>query len=193
MTSYTLRSLLTALLGGLVLPAMLWATPIFDPTTTPCTGINCSSVRIDGVVRQNAGEVHPWVIELFANPGTCLRAEVTAQGADLEAVLIAPNGNVYRNDDSGLAPCPLCPLIKVNPTPGPSRGWYTLQIAHFSGTPVDANFALLYGLYPAGNPNCAGPTLAFGAVGPVGAEEAEEPEVDKSDITGPRPPVPGGR
>jgi hypothetical protein len=174
---------------------VLWATPIFDPDTIDCAGINCSSVRIDGVVRESFGEVHPWVIELFAFAGKCLRVDVTAQNADLQAVLIAPNGNVYRNDDSGgIGPCPLCPLIKVDPTPGfdpadpfRNRGWYTLQIAPFGGAAVGANFTLLYGHYPAGNPNCAGATV------PLAAEEAEELEVDKSDTTSPPPPVPGGR
>jgi hypothetical protein len=181
-----LRSLLTALLGGFVLPAVLWATPIFDPDTSTCTGINCSSVRIDGAVRQINGESRPWVIEIFANPGTCLRADVTAQGADLEAVLIAPNGDVYRNDDSGATTCFLCPLIKVDQTPGPERGWYTLQIAHYFGIPVDANFTLLYGLYPTGNPNCASPTPPFLL------PQTAESKVDKSKTEGPQPPIPGG-
>jgi hypothetical protein len=185
MNYYAPRSLLTALLVGFALPAMLWATPIFDPGTSTCTGVNCSSVRIDGVVRETTGEVRPWVIELFANPGTCLRAHVTAEGADLKAVLIAPNGNVYRNDDSGLSSCPNCPLIKVDPTPGSDQGFYTLQLSHWLGVPVTANFTLLYGLYPSGNPNCASPIQPFGA-------ETAEPEVEKSDIEGPQPPIPGG-
>jgi hypothetical protein len=193
MKYYTLRSLLTTLLGGFVLPAVLWATPIFDPDTIDCAGINCSSVRIDGVVRQSFGEVHPWVIEIFAFAGKCLRADVTAQGADLQAVLIAPDGTVYRNDDSGVAPCPLCPLIKVDPTPGlvptdpfRNRGWYTLQIAPFGGAAVDVNFTLLYGHYPQGNPNCASPTL------PTLLPQTAAPEVDKSKKEGPPPPIPGG-
>jgi hypothetical protein len=166
MKKYSFRILLTALLIGIVPTATLWATPIFDPLTNTCTTLNCGAVRIDGVVRlaraaneTAGGEVRPWVMEIFANPNQCLRAHVIAQDADLEAVLVAPNGNVFRNDDSGLTGCLTCPLLKVNPTPGPNRGFYTLQISHFAGSPVTANFVLMYGLYNLGNPNCSAPTL----------------------------------
>jgi hypothetical protein len=189
MTSHFCRAALLAglLLPGLLLPTWLWATPIFDPSTSTCTGINCSSVRVDGVVREAFGEVHPWVIELFANPGQCLRVAVTAEGADLEAVVIAPNGTVYRNDDGGVAACPLCPVVKVNPTPGPARGFYTVQIAHWLGNPVTANFTLLYGLYNAGNPNCAPATPPA-----VAEDDEDQTDMEKSESEGPKPPIPGG-
>lgn len=166
MKKYPFRILLTALLLGIAPTATLWATPIFDPLTNTCTTLNCGAVRVDGVVRAaraanepTDGEVRPWVMEIFANPNQCLRAHVVAQDSDFEAVLIAPNGTVFRNDDSGLTSCPLCPLIKVNPTPGPNRGFYTLQISHFAGRPITGNFVLMYGLYNLGNPNCSAPTL----------------------------------
>jgi hypothetical protein len=159
MKKYLFRILLTALLIGIAPPATLWATPIFDPVTNTCTTLNCGAVRVDGVVREAIGEVRPWVMEIFANPNQCLRAHVIAEDSDFEAVLIAPNGTVFRNDDSGLVSCPNCPLLKVNPTPGPNRGWYTLQISHFAGLPITGNFVLMYGLYNLGNPNCSSPTL----------------------------------
>jgi hypothetical protein len=168
MNCYAPRSLLSALLVGFALPAMLWATPIFDPVISTCATPNCDAVRIDGTV-----ENRPWIIEIYANAQQCLRAHVTAEGADLEAVLIAPNGTVYRNDDSGLSPCANCPLIKVNPTPNTS--WYTLNINHFAGTAVTANFTLMYARYNLGNANCANPTPS------LAPEEEAESEEDKPE------------
>jgi hypothetical protein len=129
----------------------------------------------------------PWVMEIFANPGTCLRLEVTNEGSnDLEAVLIAPNGNVYRNDDSGVSSCPNCPLIKVDPTPGSTRGWYTLQISQYAGNAVNGNFTLLYGLYPTGNPACSSPTSPSLALD-VAAAKANKLGTGNIDS-----PLPGG-
>jgi hypothetical protein len=40
----------------------------------------------------------------------------------------------------------------------PNNGWYTVRLAHFAGTAVEANFNLLASRYNAGKVNCAGPT-----------------------------------
>ncbi len=192
MKRFMLRSLLVAaLMVGFAPAQTLWATGIFDPSPSACTTANCSSIRIDGKViadNRSPAIAQPWVIELFANSGTCLRIQVTAQTTDLEAVLIAPDGTVYRNDDGGGA-CPTCPLIKVDPTP--DRGWYTLQISHFAGDPVEANFTLQYALYtpssPAGNPNCFSPTPPL-ALNP--AEPEPESETDKLEMEHVGPQLP---
>jgi hypothetical protein len=103
-------------------------------------------------------------------------------------VLIAPNGNVYRNDDSGVSSCSNCPLVKVDPTPDP--GWYTLQISTWNGASIEGNFILLYGLYNSGNPDCASSTVAL-AVGAVGVA-AEAPDTNKPDTGNPGPRPRGG-
>ena len=107
---------------------------------------------------------------------------MTSEFTDLETVVRAPNGTVYRNDDGGIAPCPLCPVVKVNSTP--NNGWYSVTIGHFAGSPVTGNFTLSYGRYNVGNPNCAASTT------PLAGGGAAEAFQGKSD-TGQEPPAPG--
>src|SRR5262245_21597368 len=101
MQRYALRGLLAVLLA--IGPALtLWATPIFDPLMQNCNVPNCGSVRIDGIVSVDLGSNPiPWNMELFAFAGACLRVHVVAQTEDWEAVLVAPDGTVWRDDDSG--------------------------------------------------------------------------------------------
>jgi hypothetical protein len=133
-------------------------TNVFDPTFDSCTGINCSSEEISGTVGGLAGasatdNALPWTVMIFSPAGTCLRAEVTSQTRDLEIVLVQPDGTVFRDDDGGVG---LQPLVKVDGTS--DRGWNTLQVSRFNGDALGANFTMLYGVYPRGNPNCAAPT-----------------------------------
>jgi hypothetical protein len=81
---------------------------------------------------------------------------VLTQASDLEITTASPGGAVFRNDDSFVAPCPLCPLVKIN---GTQNGWYTVSISSFSGAAIQANFTLGYGQYNVNNPNCAAPTV----------------------------------
>lgn len=137
-------------------------TRVFDPTIPACNTVNCSSETINGTQGALGGggsvplSALPWTLEIFAHQSHCLRVQVTAQDTDLEAVLVAPNGTVFRNDDSGITGCTLCPLVKVGNTP--NQGWYTLQISRFNGDGTFANFTVRYGLYRAGNANCTTPT-----------------------------------
>jgi hypothetical protein len=131
---------------------------VFDPSFDSCTGINCSSEEISGTVGGLAGasatdNALPWTVMIFSPAGTCLRAEVTSQTRDLEIVLVQPDGTVFRDDDGGVG---LQPLVKVDGTS--DRGWNTLQVSRFNGDALGANFTMLYGVYPRGNPNCAAPT-----------------------------------
>ena len=92
-------------------------------------------------------------MQLYAGVGECLRLFVSSTAFDSELTVISPNGSVYRDDDSGGS---LRPLVQI--ANAPSQGWYTVQVAHFNGQPINANFTLLYGRYTAGNANCAIPT-----------------------------------
>jgi hypothetical protein len=86
-----------------------------------------------------------------------LRLRVTAQGAiNTEMVVISAVGKAYRNDNSGVAPCSTCPLIKFRT--GAVGGWHTVQISQTSGQTVSGAFTLSYGRYNATNPNCTSPT-----------------------------------
>ena len=151
--------------GGLVLGVALmvgsaWATNMFTVGSTS-TSINGGARTIQGTVQNTVGSNDPWTAELWTTEGRCLRIAVTAEGTDLETVVRAPNGQVFRNDDGFVGACGLCPVVKIASTP--NRGWYAVSINHFAGTASNADFTLQYQHYPVGNPNCAGATLPVAA------------------------------
>ena len=131
------------------------ASEIYDPSVSSCSGVNCSSVIINGTVTNPASNNHPWVIETYARTGECVRLQTLSQAVDLEMAVTAPNGSLYRNDDGGVAPCSLCSLVKFT---APNTGWYTVQLSQFAGTPSYSDIQLAYGRYTGGNANCATPT-----------------------------------
>jgi hypothetical protein len=165
-------------------PGIPLAGPLIDDTVSTCTGLNCSSLRLPGTVLSFGASAGAWVGQVFARPGECVRLDVVQQGADLEMVVVAPNGTVFRNDDR---PGSLLPLVAI--ANAPNNGWYTVQLAHFAGNGIDTNFVLLYGRYNGGNPNCAGGTAPFSAQ----ALEAEDDESAKptDGIHAPRRGTPG--
>lgn len=140
---------------------MLWgagaseATQIFDPSASTCTGTNCSQTVIGGTVNGFNSSAGPWTASIFAPANGCLRLQVLTQASDLEIVAASPSGAVFRNDDGGVAPCPLCPLVKIN---GTQNGWYSVSISSFTGAAIQGNFTLGYGQYNNNNPNCSTPT-----------------------------------
>ena len=166
---------------------------IYDDTIATCTGLNCSSLRIPGSViafgtSTSGGSAGYFEIGLFAPSGRCLRAELISEGADLEMVVRAPNGSIFRNDDKAGASCPLCPRVVINSTP--NNGWYSTTLYKYDGASVETNFVLLFGVYPIGNPNC-GP--ATGPQGDVEMENVRKAQKSLSDkVLLPRPGQPGG-
>jgi hypothetical protein len=153
---------LIALVTLLLVPVLSSAqTNIFDDTASTCTGTNCSTLRLPGTLLNFAPSAGNWDINVFSSGGECVRLDVSSQNTDLEMVVVAPNGTVYRNDDRGGGD--LRPLVKIDATP--NNGWYTVHLARFDGSAVNANFVLLYGRYNTGNVNCSNPTGGF--VAPV--------------------------
>ncbi len=166
--------LLATLFCGLALTARpVWATPLFDPSVNTCTTLNCGSVRLDGTVtgERNGVNAVPWVVELYAQPRECVRIAITAESQDLETVVVAPNGAVFRNDDGFVAPCTVCPVVKIGNAP--NFGWYTVSVSQFNGAPVETNFTMFYGRYSSGNPNCSSPTPPLS---PATAEPSVKPQ-----------------
>ena len=180
-------ALLSTVMFVLVASVVFAQSPIFDDTVSSCTGINCSSLRIPGTVLSFSPSAGNFVINAFATPGNCVRFDVISEGTDLEMVVTAPNGQVFRNDDS-FGPCFLCPLVKI--ASAPNNGWYTVRLAHFNGAAVNANFTLLYGRYSAGNPNCAAPTVPFSASIAVADEEAKAEKLQLTGSDTVLPPLP---
>ncbi len=128
---------------------------IFIPGGT-CTTINCNSITIYGTpLTTQTSDADPFTIQVFSFGNQCMRLDVTGQSNDMQAVLVSPSGQVWRNDDRSGTDTK--PLIKANTA---LKGWYTLQIHHKNGTgPLGTyNFTLLYGLYNSGNANCSSPT-----------------------------------
>ncbi|WP_009631403.1 hypothetical protein [Synechocystis sp. PCC 7509] len=170
-------------LGLSLLAQEAWAgSLIYDPGADTCTGLNCNASVIFGTYqRDQANNAEPFTVQVFSSGNECVRIHGLAQAVDLEAVLVAPNGQVWRNDDGGGS---LRPLIKAI-TPS-VRGWYTLQISGYSGLQARSDFQLAYGRYNSANPNCSGATVpSFGA----SAENAPKP----SGNLGPLPPAGTGK
>jgi hypothetical protein len=147
------------------------------PFNDACTGLNCDARLVTGSqIALGTGDFgFPWVGEFFAEHGRCLRFDVILQRvADLEMIVIAPNGEIFQNDDQGFpnTGCFFCPLVKIPNSP--NSGWYTVRIGRSRRIPGDAHFALLAAQYPRGNENCNEPTpLANAAI------QEEKAEKDK--------------
>ena len=118
-----------------------------------CTTNNCGSVTESGGTLQDPGNGSlPFVAQILAGQSECIRLEVFRQTADMKMTVTAPNGTVFRDDDSAGS---LRPLVKFV---APITGAYTVTVAQFNGAPATANFGFFYGRYNGANPNCAAPT-----------------------------------
>jgi hypothetical protein len=144
-------------------------------------------MRIAGTVHAFGPSANSFVINAFANIGECVRFDLISPphpAPDMEIVVVAPNGTVFRNDDRNGA-LDRRPLVKI--ASAPNNGWYTVHVSQFNGAPTETNIVLLYGRYNAGNPNCATPTAPESA---TEAEEAAKPD-DDSPARAPRAGQPG--
>ncbi len=181
---------LSVLLAG---PAVASGQNIFDDTVSTCTGANCSSLRIPGTVFAFGPSAGQWVISAFASPGECVRFDLISPphpAPDMELVVIAPDGTVFRNDDRNGA-LDRRPLVKIGSAP--QNGWYTVHVGQFAGVATETNIVLLYGRYPGGNANCATPTApTFAAAGFAADADSEDAQKDTtSPAPPPRPGQPG--
>jgi hypothetical protein len=132
---------------------------LWDPTVDSCTSLNCGSVLVGGSVINHSGvSTSRWDVAIYAGAGECLRLDQTTvfgSGVDDEMVVVSPDGTVYRNDDFGS----LRPRVVIRPTP--TRGWYYVSIARYTGAPApEHDFYFRFGRYAnsSTNPNCASPT-----------------------------------
>jgi hypothetical protein len=174
------------------------ASNIQDPSVSILGIINNSAVQIDGTILSfGTASAGVYTIDVFAGAGECVRLDVTTQPADLELVVVAPDGTVYRNDDR---PGDLRPLVQI--AAAPNNGWYTVHVASFFGGAIEGNFTMLYGRYNNGNANCVPatpPTLTSQSIGgPTLLDEESATEI-KLQTTGettvepPKAKSPGSR
>jgi len=132
-----------------------WAGPQFESVRATCSVINCSGMTLRGI-HQNS---EPFIVQVYARAGECLRLDVREQTEDLAMTVLAPSVNFgasVDDRDAGDAR----PLIFVDPVP--STGWYTVAISYYAYDTVVARFELDYGRYPTGNANCAAPAAVTG-------------------------------
>ena len=157
---FTKVALASAFIGFVPAASASAATTINDISTSTFGTANCSSKSILGSIgNQSNAFAFPWVIQVGAGTGECIRLETTlAAVGDLEIVAVSPSGTLFRDDDGGAGDLS---LVKIASAEG---GFYTVQISHFAGDAIDANFRLRYGRYSSGNANCSSPTPPAAAV-----------------------------
>jgi hypothetical protein len=175
-SSFLASSLLAAL--GFLGAGQADATNLFNPTVSTTTVLDGASIELDGTLNDTLANSQPWVAELFAGIGECVRFFVTTTAFDAKITVVTPHGVVYRDDDSGGS---LRPLVEINGAP--VSGWYTVQVSQFTGQPQNANFALKYGRYNFGNPNCGAPTSPLSVPNP-GEQVAKQASATAAALPG---------
>jgi hypothetical protein len=146
------QQLSRTLLAGLVCGATLAASSSAFAGPKLFAYFNSSFTANGTTETTTAGNVDPFNVEVFAGANECLRIAVTAQGTDLEATLVAPDGRTWRDDDSNGS---LRPLVKAITT---TRGWHILRLSHYSASAVNADFTFQVMRLPATSSLCAGAT-----------------------------------
>jgi hypothetical protein len=132
-----------------------------DNFVSSTTTINGSSQTLDGTYTVD----DPYLIQAWAFGGgtSCVRLDAVSPfsafgaGNDLEIVMVAPNGAVWRNDDR--AGGDARPLVKARTF---EDGYHTVTVSHFAGEGATTTFRLLYGVYSISSPNCSGLTPSLG-------------------------------
>ena len=143
--------------SALLTSTAAWAGAQYESVLSSCTAINCSGMTIRGIQQSN----EPFIIQVFAREGECMRLDVRTQTEDTGLLLIAPAvfDYLYVDDVEDFRP-----ILGVDPIP--QTGWYTVAISYFDYDNRISRFTLDYGRYPGGNPNCSQAT-ATSAMAPT--------------------------
>src|SRR5262245_43101271 len=118
-----------------------------ETTRSTCTVSNCAGMTIRGVVQGN----EPFVVQVYAREGECLRLDVSEQTEDLSMHFFGPffQSAASSGDDR---PGDTRPFLAYGGLP--HTGWYTVIVQLRDPANVDARFKLEYGRYNNGNVNC---------------------------------------
>jgi hypothetical protein len=141
---------LVLLAAGVAPLSMAYGGSYARDQVSTCTEINCEAQIIQGYLQP--GE--PFIAQVYAAAGECLRLEVIAQTVDSQMQVIDPNANLnypdrYRPGDN--RPLVIFPKIFV------VTGYYTTVIGgEYYVPPGGSTITLSYGRYanPDTNPNC---------------------------------------
>ncbi len=137
------------MVAGLMTCNLAWAGSQLESTRSSCGVINCAGMTVRGIHQAN----EPFVVQVYAREGECLRLDIDVQTEDMAILLLSPSVNFgLLNDDRDFAGGDTRPLIATEPIPW--TGWYTVVVSYFDLDKRVARFNLNYGRYPAGNLNC---------------------------------------
>lgn len=151
---YVALSALAVSMASLGAAELRAESPVFGMGNRTCTTVNCQAPVYNGRIAGFGANSNSSVIQFHVEPGACARFHVTNASADLEMVVVAPNGTFFRNDDGGGG---VNPLVVIGDT-STQRGIYTMVLQHFAGTSIAGGYVLKASQYAAGNVNCAAPT-----------------------------------
>lgn len=130
-----------------------WAGAQLESRLSSCTTENCAGETI----RATHQAAEPFVTQIFARAGECLRLDVTEQTADVALVVVAPvPPAIVRNADRSSGDTR--PLVKVDGLD--FTGWYTVVVGFEDTGNTVVRFRLDYGRYLGGNANCAAPATS---------------------------------
>ena len=131
-----------------------WAGSQIESRLSACTATNCAGETI----RVTHQATEPFVSQLYARTGECLRLDVTQQSANTAIFVVAPRGNAGATStdrDPGVDERPLLMLDNL-----PWTGWYTVIVGFEGAGNTVVRARLDYGRYPGGNANCQPPVAA---------------------------------
>lgn len=150
------RNAAIAVVSGCLAAGAASAGSQLEDAVSNCSGINCGAMVLRGVHQTN----EPFVVQVFAAEGDCLRLDVDSQTQDMAMTVVAPAAweSAYSDDRDD---ADLRPLFFQDGMPG--TGWYTVVIGHYAYAPTQGKFVLKYGRYPAGNPNCPAVAVTEGS------------------------------
>jgi hypothetical protein len=73
--------------------SLLWTAP------SACTTLNCGATILHANITSsftNPGQRRAFIVQLHSSPQYCLRLDVISENADMEMVLVAPDGTCGR-------------------------------------------------------------------------------------------------
>jgi len=134
-----------------------WAGAQLESTLSSCSTINCSGMTIRGVHQAR----EPFVTQIYALRGECMRLEISEQSADTALLVLSPSVLFGQGSDDrdGADDRPLLLLDAL-----PWTGWYTVVVSNERTGNATVRFELEYGRYPGGNANCQAAAAAAGGM-----------------------------
>jgi hypothetical protein len=113
----------------------------------------CSTINCDGAtIRGTHQATEPFVSQIFARAGECLRLDVTEATADAALRVVGPSVT-FTAGSSQRSAADTRPLLRLDNLA--STGWYTVLVSLQGNGSGVVRFRLDYGRYPGGNVNCA--------------------------------------